>query len=36
MDGGSMAVSWDPIDTAQRIVRVIREQVRRKLEGKAL
>jgi len=35
MDGGSMAVSWDPIDTAQRIVRVIREQVRRKLEGKA-
>jgi uroporphyrinogen-III decarboxylase len=35
-DGGYVAVDWDPIDVARRIVTVVRECVARKLEGEPL
>lgn len=32
-DGGTTAVEWEPLDTANRIVKTIRECVRKKLQG---
>ncbi|MFC1462690.1 uroporphyrinogen decarboxylase family protein [Verrucomicrobiota bacterium] len=33
MTGGTVPVEWDPLDTANRIVRTVRDCVRRKLAG---
>ena len=36
MDGGTVPVDWDPLDTANRITRTVRDCVRRKLAGEPL